>query len=95
MLLFVLFLLSLISLLLYFNSYIDQFAGVVRSNGIYISVIVFAGVLLYSWYAKKRAYTETVVDFFRGGRAMSGRVARQATKPTPPPVSNQPALKRR
>jgi SNF family Na+-dependent transporter len=64
MILFVLFLLSLISLLLYLNSYIDQFANIVRSNGIYVSVFVFACTILYSWYAKKNAYNKHVVDFF-------------------------------
>ena len=77
MILFVLFLVSLISLLLYFNSYIDQFANTVRSNGIYISVIVFACTILYSWYAKKNTYNNQVVDFFnvpaRNGYKASSR----------------------
>lgn len=58
---FILFLSSLIILMLYYSAYIDNFANLVKKNGVLISVLVFIGTIIYSWIKKKPKYNHDIL----------------------------------
>lgn len=89
---FLLFLGSLIFIMLYYSSYIDIFAEWIRTNGLFISVIIFMGTLIYSWIKKKPKYSHSIIQNLE--KPMNFNLSRptnnkdKATTTTPRSVSN-------
>ena len=69
MILFLLFLGSLIFIMLYFYPYFDLVSMWIKKNGVYISISIFLGSIFLSWFKRKNYYnpdilknTETVMN---------------------------------
>ena len=61
MILFLLFLGSLIFIMLYFYPYFDLISMWIKKNGVYISIFIFLGSIFLSWFKKKNYYNPDIL----------------------------------